>query len=83
MDGFKFRRQHPIDVYIADFYCHEAKLIVELDGGIHNKPENKEYDQGRTNKLNELEIRVVRFKNEDVVNNMDWVLDRVRAFLKP
>ena len=83
MDGFKFRRQHPIDVYIADFYCHEAKLIVELDGGLHNKPENKEYDQGRTNKLNELEIRVVRFKNEDVVNNMDWVLDRVRAFLKP
>ena len=43
--NFKFRRQHPLHQYISDFYCHEAKLIIEIDGGIHNNPENQEYDQ--------------------------------------
>ncbi|WOK05895.1 endonuclease domain-containing protein [Imperialibacter roseus] len=49
LGGHKFRRQHPVAGFIADFYCHEAKLVIELDGKIHNLSEQKEYDGGRKN----------------------------------
>src|SRR6266536_6063321 len=49
--GLKFRRQHPIGIYIADFYCHRVKLIIEVDGSIHDKKEVKEYDERRENDL--------------------------------
>lgn len=49
--NYKFRRQHPLANFIADFYCHKAKLIIEVDGGIHETAEQKEYDLGRTNEL--------------------------------
>ncbi len=45
INGLKFRRQHPIGIYVADFYCHKIKLIVEVDGSIHNKKEVKDYDE--------------------------------------
>lgn len=51
ISGFKFRRQHPLKNYIADFYCHKLKLVIEADGGIHNKPEVKEYDAIREQNL--------------------------------
>ena len=66
LDGFKFRRQHPINTYIADFYCHQAKLVVELDGLIHYYPENKEYDKSRNLEMEGLGIRVIRFRNEEI-----------------
>lgn len=47
--GYKFRRQHPIDIFVVDFYCHKAKLVIEIDGENHNRLEIREYDQGRTN----------------------------------
>jgi len=70
--GFKFRRQHPLDKYIADFYCHEAKLIIEIDGGIHNQVDNKEYDKNRSLELHELGINV----------NLEKVLNVIRGVLQ-
>jgi len=77
LKGFKFRRQHPVKNFILDFYCHEIKLAIELDGGIHNNPEQAEYDKGRTYELNELGIDVLRFQNEDLWEDVDGVLGKI------
>ncbi|HEV8269889.1 MAG TPA: endonuclease domain-containing protein [Chitinophagaceae bacterium] len=77
INGLKFRRQHPIDKFIVDFYCHEKKLAIELDGGVHDKKVNKEYDEARTAMLAGLNVIVLRFKNEDVINNMKDVLEKI------
>ena len=82
MDGFKFRRQHPINIFIADFYCHQKKLVIELDGGIHNEQDQSEYDIGRSEELTKLGIKVIRFTNEEVMNNMESVLKSIREMLK-
>src|SRR5688572_29333712 len=63
LQGFKFRRQVPIAGYIIDFYCHDAHLGVELDGGQHNDEEGKRYDDGRTAALGKIGVRVIRFWN--------------------
>jgi very-short-patch-repair endonuclease len=73
--GCKFRRQHPIGRYIVDFYCHEARLIIEVDGDVHAFQE--EYDADRQAALEEQGCRVVRFSNHDVLKNMDGVLEMV------
>ena len=80
--GFKFRRQHPISNYIADFYCHELKLIIELDGGIHNEIGQAEYDEGRTYVLQEFGIRVLRINNDELWKNEDYVLDRIESEIR-
>ena len=77
LNGLKFRRQHPIDKYIVDFYCHEKKLVIELDGSIHDKKENKEYDQARTIELGGLKIKVIRFRNDEVENGIGKVLEKI------
>ena len=79
--GFKFRRQHPLDKYIADFYCHEAKLVIEIDGKIHNLPEQQEYDKNRSLHIEEMGIKVIRFTNEEVYNNLDQVLNTIKNSL--
>lgn len=73
----KFRRQHPIANYIADFYCHNVKLVIELDGGYHENKEVKIYDAARENDIKEYGIRVLRFKNEEVLNNIEKVLSSI------
>ena len=73
--GKKFRRQHPIGRYILDFYCHECKLAVELDGGQHNDGEAKLRDDRRSEFLDEQGIRVVRFWNHDVLQQTESVLE--------
>jgi len=78
LGGFKFRRQHPIDWFIADFYCHEKRLVVELDGGIHSTPEQREYDEARTGELENWEIEVIRFTNDEVLHSMDRVLLKIK-----
>ncbi|WP_421943037.1 endonuclease domain-containing protein [Pedobacter sp.] len=82
LSSFKFRRQHPLDKYIADFYCHEAKLVIEVDGGIHNNPDNKEYDNNRGYELEQLGIKVLRFTNEEVSNNLEMVLNEIKGHLE-
>jgi very-short-patch-repair endonuclease len=74
-EKFKFRRQHPIGVYIVDFVCLTEKLIVELDGGQH--VERTGYDDRRTKTLNEKGYRVLRFWNNDVLRNTDIVLETI------
>ena len=78
--GTKFRRQHPIGEYIVDFYCDEAKLAVELDGGQHAS--SSDYDSARTQELARLGIRVLRFWNNEVLGNLDGVLQRISEALR-
>jgi len=74
----KFRRQHPIANYIADFYCHEMKLVVEIDGDYHSHSEQMKHDEFRTEELKELGIKVIRFSNEQIFNNIEFVLDQLK-----
>jgi very-short-patch-repair endonuclease len=78
LNGLKFRRQHPLSSYIADFYCHEKKLVIELDGAIHDTKENMDYDKTRTQQLNEEGIIVVRFRNEEVMTDIEAVIKKIR-----
>jgi very-short-patch-repair endonuclease len=76
--GVRIRRQHPVWKFIADFYCHELKLIIEIDGGIHLTSENKEYDISRDITLNELRIQIIRFTNDQVINETDMVIEEIK-----
>ena len=80
--GFKWRRQHPIDMYIVDFYCPKVKLAVELDGSVHNSQENREYDSNRTNYLQSKYIHLIRFWNSDVEKNTKRVLEKIQNHIK-
>ncbi len=82
LDNHKFRRQHIVGSYIADFICLKKGLIVEIDGLIHQLPENKASDEERTKWLNEQGYRVVRFTNDEVLSNLDDVLERLKEALK-
>jgi very-short-patch-repair endonuclease len=79
LDGIQIRRQYPIDRFILDFYCPSRKLCIELDGPIHERL--AEYDQNRTECLALHGIRVIRFRNEEVLSNLDSVLQRIRGSL--
>jgi very-short-patch-repair endonuclease len=78
LKGFKFRRQHSVGNYILDFYCPELKLCIEVDGGGHFTDEGKECDRIRTLYLEGLNIKVIRFANDVVVNNMDGVILKIK-----
>ncbi|HCE67992.1 MAG: hypothetical protein A2X82_16990 [Geobacteraceae bacterium GWC2_55_20] len=75
--GCKFRRQVPIGGYIIDFLCDEANLAIELDGGGHADLDQKSYDEERSKVLAGAGIRVIRFWNNDVLNNTDNVLEKI------
>jgi len=75
--GLKFRRQHPIAGFIADFYCAEQRLIVEIDGAVHDGQAESDAERSR---LLELEgYRIIRFRNEEVLGNLAVVLQRITA----
>ena len=78
--GAKFRRQVPFDGFVVDFYCHAAKLVVEIDGKQHNW--FAEYDKARTEVLERGGVRIIRFTNEEVVGRIDQVLGRIRDGLR-
>ena len=77
--GLRFRPQHPIDIFIADFYCHPLKLVIEVDGGVHKSKEQQDYDIGREGELENWGIKVVRFTNEKIRNNITQVIDYIRS----
>lgn len=77
LEGYKFRRQHIIGSYIADFICLKLNLIIEIDGSIHQLPENQTSDVERTNWLNRQGYRVIRFTNEEVLTNLEAVLEKI------
>ncbi len=66
----RFRRQHPVDIFVLDFYCHEIKLAIEVDGRIHLKREIQEYDEGRSHDIEKFGIKMLRFTNEQILNNL-------------
>ena len=76
--SFKFRRQHPIYDYIADFICLEKRLIIEVDGAYHCEPQQQEDDQIRTDILSNMGYKVIRFTNEEVLSNPKAVLKTIK-----
>ena len=79
LEGARFRRQVPIGKYVVDFYCHAARLIIEIDGGQHS--DRQAQDAARTQDIERLGFLVVRFWNNDITENIDGVLERIRAYL--
>lgn len=75
--GFKFRRQHPVQSFILDFYCHEALLAIELDGGQHAEVWQKAKDKNRDNTLSELGIKTLRYWNHHVLQHTESVLQDI------
>jgi len=74
---YKFRRQHPISIYIADFYTHKHKLVIEIDGLIHNSEEAILNDEKRQNDLENLSLTVIRFTNDQVKNEIELVAEKM------
>ncbi|ARJ64865.1 hypothetical protein WV31_03815 [Magnetospirillum sp. ME-1] len=81
-EGFHFRRQAPIGSFIADFACHSARLVIEVDGGQHAEGVQADYDERRTAWLEVQGYRVLRVWNSDVLGNIDGVMRVVRDALK-
>lgn len=73
----KFRRQHPIYKFIVDFYCHELRLVIEIDGDIHLLPEIKRYDEMREEKLKSFGLNVIRFTNEQVYMEPEVIIEAI------
>jgi very-short-patch-repair endonuclease len=73
--GLKFVRQKPLIHFIADFYCARLKLVIEIDGDVHD--EAKEYDRARTDELEQFGITVIRYSNDDIISNLNSVLDNL------
>ncbi|WP_101688259.1 endonuclease domain-containing protein [Dysgonomonas massiliensis] len=77
--GARFKAQHPIDIFIVDFYCHRYKLVVEVDGEIHMA--QQEYDKARTEELEKYGLSVIRFTNQEVSDGIESVIDRIKGYL--
>jgi len=81
MGGFKFRRQQPIGPYVVDFYCYKKKLVIELDGSGHLEVEKIKIDKERDDFLESRGIKVLRFWNSDLNQNMEGVLLEIENYL--
>ena len=82
LGGYKFRRQHSILKFILDFYCHTAKLGIEIDGENHNLKDQKFYDDDRTEILKEFGIKIIRFQNVDIIENLEEVKLKILSELE-
>jgi very-short-patch-repair endonuclease len=82
LDGRKFRRQASIKSFVVDFYCPEAKLVIELDGDFHFDEESKKYDQERTRKIESEGLKVIRFEDQEVLLNLGKVLNEIKKNFK-
>jgi very-short-patch-repair endonuclease len=78
--GYKFRRQYSIGNYVVDFYCPELKLVVEIDGGQHYEENRIEHDKFRTKFFNDAGMKVRRYTNLDIKNNLESALDDLLDF---
>ena len=77
--GFRFKAQHPIENFIVDFYCHQYKLVIEIDGKIHDF--QKEYDINREAELRKYGIKIIRFTNSEINNNIGLVINKIKQML--
>ena len=80
--GYDFHRQKPIDSYIVDFFCNKLKLAVELDGYTHGFEKVFERDKRKEQRLKELGIAVLRYKDDDVINNIEGVLEDIKSCIR-
>jgi very-short-patch-repair endonuclease len=81
VNGFRFRRQHPIKDFIVDFFCYDAMLVIEVDGEVHDDSYQSERDEQRTLILKKLGIKELRFANKEVINQTDEVIHKIEAAL--
>jgi very-short-patch-repair endonuclease len=81
--GHPFYRQKPLGGFVVDFYCHAARLVIEVDGGQHFTPEGREKDAARDNWLRMHGLTVLRFSNREVLENLEGVLERICEVLNP
>jgi very-short-patch-repair endonuclease len=82
LEGYKFRRQHPIQNYIADFYCHALQLVIEIDGENHLTKEQIKIDIERTEILNSNSIDVIRYTNQEVLEDLEKVIQEIKMEVK-
>ena len=80
-NGYIFRRQHPVDIFIADFYCHKLKLIVEVDGNVHDSDQAAEHDDGRSAELEKYGLSIIRFTNDQVHKEPDKVTLHIQDYI--
>ena len=80
--NLRFKRQHPILYFVAEYYCHKAKLIIEVDGGYHKLLQQFEYDKNRDSELVELGLKVLRFTNEEVLFSIETVIKTIEDEIK-
>ena len=78
---YNFRRQHPISIYIVDFYCHKLKLVIEVDGSIHDSTEAKLNDEKRQGDLENLNLTVLRFTNEQIRSQVENVIKIISSVI--
>jgi len=82
IEGYKFRRQHPLSIYIADFYCHALQLVIEIDGGYHLSEEQQILDKKRTADIEFQGLSVIRFTNEEIMSNLKEAIDKIKSHIK-
>lgn len=82
IDGYKFLRQHIIGDYIVDFLCRDSGLVIEVDGGYHSEPRQQESDEQRAEWLEQQGYTVMRFSNEEVLNEIEKVIKTIEDFFK-
>jgi very-short-patch-repair endonuclease len=80
--GVRIKRQHPIGTYVADFYCHAAKLVIEIDGVSHNAADQKLYDDERTFNLSINGLKVIRFSNDEVEHDLTGVISEITKHIQ-
>ncbi|MEI6696971.1 MAG: endonuclease domain-containing protein [Bacteroidota bacterium] len=79
--ALRFRRQHPINRFIVDFYCHAFKLVIEIDGSIHQKEIQQERDENRTYELQAIGLTVIRFTNNEIMTNIAKVIKEIEMHI--
>ncbi len=82
INGFRFRRQHPIKDFVVDFFCYDTMLVIEVDGSVHNDLSQKERDEQRTLILKRLGIHEIRFTNDEGNNRTDQVINKIEKELQ-
>ncbi len=83
LQSVRVLRQRPIDNYIVDFYCASAKLVIEIDGNTHSTEQEKEYDEIRTKVLEGYGLKVIRFTNDEVLNDFEYVCEKLKEIIPP
>jgi very-short-patch-repair endonuclease len=79
--GYRFRRQHPLSDFIADFFCYDAMLVIEVDGEVYDDSHQNERDNERAKIFRRLGIKEIRFKNEEVINRTEQVIQKIESEL--